>query len=84
MILSKNTIKNDEKNCSQKNSIKIAAFSTNLKMFKLCLGKANGIECRTPLNNKDFPITADIADYNGIWFEYDLIQDDGFVDYDLV
>ena len=83
LILTKNTVKNDEKNFSQKKSIKITSFSTNLKMFKLCLGKANGTECKTPLNNKDFPITADIEEYNGIWFEYDLLQDDGFVDYEL-
>ncbi len=84
LTLAKNTTKNEEKNFSQKNTIKISSFSPNLTSLKLCLGKANGTECKTPLNNKDFPITSEIADYNGIWFEYDSLQDDGFVDYELV
>lgn len=82
--LLKNSTKTEEKYFAQKKSIKISLFSTNLIKFKLCLGKANGEECRIPLNNKDFPINRDITDYTGIWFEYDLLQDHGFVDYELV
>lgn len=84
LTLAKNSIKIEEKNFSQKESIVITSFSPNLIGLKLCIGKANGTECRIPLNNKDFPISTDIKEYNAIWFEYNLLQNEGFVEYELI
>lgn len=83
LTLLKNSTKTAEENFSQKTSIKIKSFSTDIHKLKLCLGMATGKECKIPLNFKDFPITENVENYDGVWFEYDLLLTECVIEYEL-